>query len=138
MILSNKQITKALIRLSRCAGWSAHACLHLCCSQTPQDKFSRIVAQILCLKSSFPVLKPEYFFIPSTEHTKAHFIKKHLHHFKNSILNEQIYNATMYGYQSNTTSYYSSLHLQIMLTNTYQVSKYINVLQYIFVYIVQL
>ena len=36
MILSNKQITKALIRLRGCVGW-----LRLCCSQTPEDRFSR-------------------------------------------------------------------------------------------------
>ena len=40
MILFNKRITKALIRKRGCAGWSAHFC-----SQTPEDRFSRVEAQ---------------------------------------------------------------------------------------------
>ena len=41
IIFSNKRITKALIILHKCAGWSA-----LCCTQTPEDKFSRVEAHI--------------------------------------------------------------------------------------------
>ena len=41
MILSNKRITKALIRLT-----NAQAGLHLCCMQTPEDRFSRAKAQM--------------------------------------------------------------------------------------------
>ena len=39
--LSKKQITKALISLRGCAGWSAS-----CCSQTPEDRFSRVEAHL--------------------------------------------------------------------------------------------
>ena len=41
IILSNKQITKVLIRLRRCAGWSAPLLF-----ATPEDRFSRVEAQI--------------------------------------------------------------------------------------------
>ena len=44
MILSNKGITKALIRLGRYA--SVQAGLHLCCSQTIEDWFSGIEVQL--------------------------------------------------------------------------------------------
>ena len=43
MILFNKRITKALINLRGCAGWSAL----LLFSQTPKDRFSRVEAQII-------------------------------------------------------------------------------------------
>ena len=41
MILYNKRITKALIRLHRCAGWSAPLLF-----VNPEDRFSRVKAQI--------------------------------------------------------------------------------------------
>ena len=41
MILPNKQITKVLIRLTE-----AQAGMHLCCLQTPENRFSRAKAQI--------------------------------------------------------------------------------------------
>ena len=41
MILSNKQITKALIRLHGCAGWSAPLLF-----ANPEDRFSSIAAEI--------------------------------------------------------------------------------------------
>ena len=41
MILSNKSITKVLIRLR-----DVQTGLHLCCSQTSEDRFSRVQAQI--------------------------------------------------------------------------------------------
>ena len=49
-ILSNKQISKALIRLRGWAGWSA-----LCCSQTSEDRFSSVEAHFS--KRFFFVLK---------------------------------------------------------------------------------
>ena len=42
MILSTKRITKALIRLRGCAGWSAPVL-----SQTPEDSFSRVQAHMI-------------------------------------------------------------------------------------------
>ena len=45
MILSNKQITKALIRLCGCAGWSAALLF-----ETPKDRFSRDEAQLKSVK----------------------------------------------------------------------------------------
>ena len=42
MILSNKRIAKALIRLRGCAGWSAHVLF-----ANPEDRFSRVQAQIM-------------------------------------------------------------------------------------------
>ena len=42
MILSKMRITRELIRLRGCAVWSAP-----CCSQTPEDKFSHVEAQIV-------------------------------------------------------------------------------------------
>ena len=41
IILFDKQIAKALIRLRGCAGWSVPIC-----SQTPEDRFSRVAAPI--------------------------------------------------------------------------------------------
>ena len=41
MILSKKQITKALIRLRRCAGWSAPVLF-----ATTEDRFSRVEAHM--------------------------------------------------------------------------------------------
>ena len=41
MILSNKQKTKALIRLPRCAGWSAPLLF-----ANPKNRFSRVEAHI--------------------------------------------------------------------------------------------
>ena len=41
MILSNKRITKALIRLRRCAGWSAPVLF-----VNPQDRFSSVNAHM--------------------------------------------------------------------------------------------
>ena len=49
MILSNKRIKKAMIRLRGCAGWS----LSLCCSQPTEDRFSRVKAHI-----SFEITEP--------------------------------------------------------------------------------
>ena len=43
MILSNKQIIKALIRLCRCAGWSAPLLF-----ANTEDRFSHVEAQIAC------------------------------------------------------------------------------------------
>ena len=48
-ILSIKRITKAVIRLHRCAGWSASVL-----SQTPKDRFSRVEAHII-FELSFPL-----------------------------------------------------------------------------------
>ena len=50
MILSNKRITKALIRLGGCTGWSAdaQAGLHLC-SQIYEDMFCRVEVHIYCI-----------------------------------------------------------------------------------------
>ena len=42
IILSDKRITKSLISLRGCAGWST-----LCCSQTSKDRFSRVEAHIV-------------------------------------------------------------------------------------------
>ena len=42
MILSNKGITKALIRMQGCAGWAAPLLL-----ATPEDRFSRDNAQMM-------------------------------------------------------------------------------------------
>ena len=42
MKLSNKRITKGLIRLPRCAGWSAHVLF-----TNPEDRFSRVEAHII-------------------------------------------------------------------------------------------
>ena len=52
MVLSNKQITKALARLHQCAGWSVPLLV-----QTPKDKSSRVEAQMLVIMtaSSEPV-----------------------------------------------------------------------------------
>ena len=41
MILSKTRITKALIRLRECAGWSAPVC-----SQNTEDRLSRVAAQL--------------------------------------------------------------------------------------------
>ena len=43
MIRFKKRITKALIRLRGCAGWSAPLF-----SQTPEDRFSRVEAHLQC------------------------------------------------------------------------------------------
>ena len=48
MILSKKRVTKALIRLG-----DAQAGLRLCCSQTPQDRFSRVEAHSYYHRSRF-------------------------------------------------------------------------------------
>ena len=45
MVLSKKRTAKVLIRLRRCAGWSAP--LLFCCSQLPEDRFSHITAHII-------------------------------------------------------------------------------------------
>ena len=50
MILFKKRITKALIRLRICAGWSVPFC-----SQTPEDRFSRVEAHHLCILIDFPI-----------------------------------------------------------------------------------
>ena len=42
MVLSKKRITKALIRLRRCAGWSAPVLF-----ANPEDRFSRVAAHIV-------------------------------------------------------------------------------------------
>ena len=49
IITSNKRITKALIR-------SAQAGLRLCCSQTPKDRFSGVVAHVIMLLSATVVV----------------------------------------------------------------------------------
>ena len=46
MIHSTKVITKALIRLRGCTGWSAQAGLPLCYLQTPQDRLSSVEADM--------------------------------------------------------------------------------------------
>ena len=46
IILSNKQITKALIRLRRCPGWSAPFSF-----ANPKDRFSHVKAHILSGKA---------------------------------------------------------------------------------------
>ena len=85
----------------------------------------------LCMRSSFPIWKPEYFFIPSTEHTKAHVINKHLYHFKNSILKDKFTMLQCMAIKTAqlhiTVAYIYRLCLQIHI-------KYLNILQYIFVY----
>ena len=43
MMLTNKRITKTLIRLRGCAGAAGQ---RLCCSQPPEDRFSRVKAQL--------------------------------------------------------------------------------------------
>ena len=49
MILSNKRITKAQIRLRGCEGWSAHMLV-----ANTEDRFSHVEAQlcIVCFKGS--------------------------------------------------------------------------------------
>ena len=51
MVLYKKRITKALIRLR-----DAQAGLHLCCSQTFEDRFSRGEAHMETVSMGLPVL----------------------------------------------------------------------------------
>ena len=70
MILSKKRITKALIRLSRCAVWSAPVL-----SQPPEDGFSQDKAHLLFTNHSIGPVKQkitakscDYFFIHQFKH----------------------------------------------------------------------
>ena len=45
MVLFNKRITKALIRLRGCAGWSAFLLI-----ANPKDRFSRVEAHLIELR----------------------------------------------------------------------------------------
>ena len=58
MILSKKPTTKALIRLRRCAGWSAHVLF-----ATPEDRFSRNDAHLIYNLLYFITLYIVVFFI---------------------------------------------------------------------------
>ena len=63
MVLSKKQITKALISLRRCAGWSAPLVF-----ASPEDRFSRVEAHMISTVQShyntlFGVHRSESYYI---------------------------------------------------------------------------